>query len=108
MKITRDVALSVQLLNSMKERQGLVTVQEMANELGETTSHLLQITRKLKKHGLIERKNNGPGSGMKRVNNDPIPVSEIYKALGREVKTEEGKVGEILQKVEEVLKVVTC
>ena len=120
MKLTKDVTLSLELMNRLKNRTAPARVAELATDLGTTQHYLEQIVNKLRRGGVIAVKR-GPGGGISRASQEPMSVTKILTALGKGVNYKpaetavEGqptpvrsKEDEILEKVAQVLAQETC
>lgn len=110
MRLTKDVTLSLELMNRLKDRTAPVRVAELAPQLQTTEHYLEQIVNKLRRGGVLAVKR-GPGGGITRASQEPMSVSKIFEALGKKVvfNTEnKKKEDEILAKIEQVLSSETC
>lgn len=120
MKLTKDVTLSLELMNRLKNRTTPARVAELATDLGTTQHYLEQIVNKLRRGGVIAVKR-GPGGGVSRATQEPMSVSKIFNALGKGVNyktaqapvegqatTPRSKEDEILEKIANVLAQENC
>lgn len=108
MRLTKDVVISIEMMNKLKGRQGPMRVKELAPMLNTTETYLEQLVNKLRKGNVIAVKR-GPGGGVSRTSQEPVPVSKIMAALGRKVEyNKETKEGQLLEKVETLFNTETC
>ncbi len=112
MRLTKDVTLSLELMNKLKNRTSPVRVAELAPQLGTTEHYLEQIVNKLRRGGVLTVKR-GPGGGITRSSQEPVAVSKIFEALGTKVTynatvENQNKEDQILAKIEQVLTNETC
>lgn len=108
MRLTKDVVICLDLMETLKNRQYPARVAELAPQLNTTHAFLKQIVHKLKKAGILKVQR-GPGGGILRSSNSPISVLNVFKALGRPLTVSTTKKeAKILQKVEKILSKETC
>jgi DNA-binding IscR family transcriptional regulator len=108
LRLTKDVVISLELMENLKGKKYPSKVVELAPLLDTTPSFLKHIVNRLKKAGLIAIQR-GPGGGVSRASEQPVPVLEVFKALGKPIALKgDSKEAKILAKVEAALQQETC
>lgn len=108
MKLTKDVVICIELVNKLKGKTTPSKVQALAEEMGTTFYYLSQLQSKLRDAGITAVKH-GPGGGIVLKTQDPVSVLQIFQACGKDFKyNKETREGQILEKVESLLKSENC